>query len=142
MGAWGYGPWANDSAMDWIGRVADGIAEAISERLTPSTSPSEYDDVIGAADLLDSLTPEERPGFPEHEKVPRAKRWGRAGKEVPITLSYQAERMRLYSKAAKAIDSILADDEWFQAWNKPALKRDEVESLMYNLEQKVAWEKR
>jgi hypothetical protein len=127
--------------MDWLGGVQDDIVKRISERLTPSTSPSEYDDVIGAADLLDSLTPERRPGFPEHEKVARGKRWGRAGKEVPITLSYQAERMRLYSKAARAIDSILADDEWFRAWKDPALKRDEVESLMYNLEQKVAWEK-
>ena len=142
MGAWGHGVWENDSVNDWRASVEDVIAERIRERLTPSTREHEYDEVIGAADLLDSLTPEKQPGFPSSEKVPASKRWGRAVKDVPLELSYHAIEQRLFSRAVEALEGIIEDDEYLSRWSDPQARRDAIDALMHNLARKVEWETR
>ena len=142
MGSWGIGPWANDAAMDWIGNLQDGIAEAITATLTQTTSEDyyAYEEVIGAADLLDSLTREKQPGFPEGDPVDVGKRWGRSIRPIPLTLGYEAERRHLWSKALISLDGILGDEEWFGRWTEPEKKRAEVQTLRDSLARKVEWE--
>ena len=60
---------------------------------------------------------------------------------VHVGLHYEAERVLLYTLAAKAIREILADQAWLQCWRTPETKRASLEKLARALEGKIANER-
>ena len=56
---------------------------------------------------------------------------------VHVGLHYEAERVLLYTLAAKAIREILADQAWLQCWRTPETKRASLEKLARALEGKI-----
>ena len=52
MGAWEHGPWDNDSAADWYGRLFEEIQLAAKVEETLNADPEEYADKIRAAAAL------------------------------------------------------------------------------------------
>ena len=110
MGAWGIGPFENDTALDWAGETdADlpAIEHAINEVL--ETKPNEYLDsdvgIIGIA-ACQSLVyyKNKKPGF--------ISKWLGKNKPVPIEEA-------LITNAIKAIDRIQSNNsELYELWQE------------------------
>lgn len=141
MGAWGYGAFHNDGALDWIGdKVEDPIASEIRKALmgflkrkmtlrsvyTSGEPPKKvklkgrgrgHDIAEAAVGLLDLLTPLTKQGK-KTKKAPAGFR-----------LNYQAERFHLYSLAVCVLTALLKDDAYLSTWRSRTMKVVALEAL-------------
>lgn len=160
MGAWGYGPWGNDSALDWIGgEIESPIAGVIEKtlkkflkqkfdrparktvpkgrrRLPPTGRPGGHEKAIAACALLNELTPYQRANKAEKRSWPR---WGRL-KGTRLSINHEAEGMHLFSLAVPVLKEILRDP-YIENWRDPSLAKKSVKKLLWSLERKVAFER-
>lgn len=115
MGAWGEGPFENDTAADWCGELDDAAPEAripmIRAALEAAADAGEYLDVevaspaVAAAAVVASM----RPGAPPVDSVYAP---GFLADGVVLALPPD-----LPSLALRALDRITADDsEWRELW--------------------------
>lgn len=144
MGAWGYGPWENDGALDWLGAPQDFLIAYIKKTLskfmqtkTDRSRSYQYEEVVAAAALLDELTPYRRTNFKRGGK--KVIGWG----SIPGTrlhLHYEAEIQKLYTLAAGAVVTVEGDDEFIKSWRTPIAKRRALRKLIGSLEKKTQQE--
>lgn len=145
-GAWGFGPFENDSALDWVhAEIEAPIATAIQRRLeTPPEDRHEYDDVIAAAALLEALTFREPSPQVQAQPPGRAKRWLPGGypQKIAFNLNYEAEERHLWSLALGALEPIVNDVAWIATWTEPARKLQDLDELLKSLQVKKKQERR
>ena len=115
MGAWGYEPFDNDAALDWLGPIEKRIAEHIRHALR-SKVPDTFEQ-IAAAQLLLDLT---------------------ARGKTHVSISYEASRLGLYDLALKAVDIARADNEAIAQWRKP----QEYAAQLASLRRRLLWRRR
>jgi hypothetical protein len=102
MGAWGHEPFANDTALDWIGLVNDYISKRISSALTNYLTPrvtKDYRDgqyeMIAAIDLLLYMTNEQH--------------------GHPLSLRASSDAEKLLDLGRKCMEQLL-EDPWIEEW--------------------------
>lgn len=166
MGAWGYGPFCNDEALDWVDGISREIARTIRRTLLgflkqkhrrqrrfkvrpgtrvlpPLGYPGGHHEAIGAAALLDELTPYRKADKPARSGAFR-KGAILSGKVEGTTLSlhWEAESLHLYSLAVRAIEAILKNDlGWIDQWDAPGSIRTMLVGLCQQLAQKIPRER-
>jgi len=106
MGAWGYGPYDSDAALDWLDDIERPIVQSIKKALGEGT-PHE---VIAAAGLLADLD------------------------KRPIDLCYEATKEDLYHKMVARLEKLKADGEWVKMWKNPELIGLQIGILILRLQ--------
>ncbi len=128
MGAWGYLPYDNDSAMDWLGGVRQVVIAQIEKGLR---SKSEHEVIAAAALLLDLG-------------------------ETRLSLELETRRDKLYGEAHEAVSGILSGMpkvvtlgkagrgkgstgrrrrvSWIDTWCSPELARTLLSLLQHRLQ--------
>lgn len=129
MGAWAYGSFENDDAMDWVGELAD----------ADGTEPimKAFDTVLKSKDYLEA--PEASMGLAAAEVVAalRGKPIATLPEEVTAWVeSKTSPKTTLIEKARLVVERILKDSELKDLWSESedsAKWRQEVESLLQRL---------
>ena len=103
MGAWGYKPFSNDAAHDWVDGLEKTAASYIRRALLSGNRRNDSE-VYAAAGLLVDLT----------------------RKESLLNLSYHALETGLFERAEDALARLLKDDGAIASWKEPAKYRAEV----------------
>lgn len=102
MGAWGYGVWENDRALDWVTNVERFVRDHLT-RSALHGNQARYEDWRASVRLL-SMVWKETGSFDEATR----------------------------DTAAARLGEILSDDEWLLAWDRPgAIRREIEEELKY-----------
>ncbi|MFC6882627.1 MULTISPECIES: DUF4259 domain-containing protein [Actinomadura] len=114
MGAWGHGPFENDSAMDFVGDLADGPAEEVPEGLRSAMA-----DMLEAGDYLEGPDVEAAIAaacLVAARLEPSIKIGGSAGEYLEGMEFTPDEPLReLASRTfARALDP--SDNEWYDLW--------------------------
>jgi hypothetical protein len=128
MNAWGYRPFDNDDASEWVLRrlevpLAREIAKALRRVLEKKCrTPKFYNEAIAAAALLDALSPYD------------------CGREAWICLRFIAEDEGLYSLAFRVLKLIANDARWLATWEIQSQKRKEIAVLIATLKRKARQE--
>lgn len=139
-GAWGFRPFENDSALDWLaGKIQKPMAKVIEGRLKMKpTGRHDYDKIVAAAALLDHLTFRRPPEGVQMSPPGAEKRWHPGGYETVgiLHLNYEAETSRLWSLAVNALEAILDDGAWIASWARPNEKIHEMNELINSLQSK------
>lgn len=119
MGAWSYGPFENDSALDWASGIENQIAKQIRRALKVQTT-HHYSrmEKVAAAALLVELT--------ETRMQP-----------LHLDLNYEGFHHKLFDVALRAISALREDHEAIAAWRNP--KR--YEKALDDLLDKLKWRK-
>jgi hypothetical protein len=112
MGAWGYRPFDNDSALDWLDEIEDPILKSIEKALAKSRGRDDYMHKIAACSLLVQLTQKST---------------------LPFNLGYGAGQVGLFDKALAVVTDTLNDEAAIQPWDKPELFRKELLKLKAQL---------
>jgi hypothetical protein len=126
MGAWGYGPFDNDHAMEWLTNcVEEPLLSNIEKTLETFLSDSHGDDVkkleaMAASAFLVALSS----GF-------------NSGSSVPFTIKTNARAHCLYKKGIEAISKLRSDEKWTSGWNSPRDELDVLAKLADNLKSMV-----
>ena len=113
MGAWGYGPFDNDSALDWLDEIEGPIIRTIDQTLSKSRGRDDYMYQLAAASLLAQLS--------------------RRKGELPLNLSYRAGKVDLFDKAIAAVASAQQNGDAIKAWDKPEVFLAELVKLKAQL---------
>lgn len=109
MGAWGYEPFDNDSALDWLGHV---VVRPIGNTLKvkPATARRyKYAEQIAAADLLLDL---------------RKLSYGSTGRFLKLASTHVA--------------AALADEQYIASWQHPAKARAALHKLLRRIKAAIA----
>lgn len=119
MGSWNYGPFENDSALDWASGIENQIAKQIRRALKSETTHSyAHMEKVAAAALLVELT--------ETRMQP-----------LHLDLNYEGFHHKLFDVALRAIRGVREDHEAIAAWRHP--KR--YEKALDDLIDKLKWRK-
>jgi hypothetical protein len=102
MGAWGYEPFSNDAAHDWVAALRQQAADYIRAALKPRKRGESA--TYAAAGLLADLT--------RHGSL--------------LDISFIALQTGLFENAEDALKRLLMDESAVSAWNDPAKYRREV----------------
>ncbi len=125
MGAWGYGPFDSDEAMDWINNHVEPLLIAqIDSKLTSCVrSGFESDlDKFHAEAAIALLIQLSNP----LEPIPDG---------LPINLYFQATEINLYHKATAVLSMILKDSAWLEGWSgENQEKRNQLEKAIMRLQ--------
>jgi hypothetical protein len=112
MGAWHHGPFENDSALDWVGKIESDIAKQIRHELKSHTTARDaHLEKVAAAALLVELTV---------NRTPR----------LHLDLNYDALHSGLFSLAIKAIREVREDHEAIAAWKHPKIYTKSLDDLL------------
>lgn len=112
MGAWGYRPFDNDSALDWLYEIEKPILKTIARTLGKTRGRDDYMGQLAAASLLVQLT--QKNG-------------------LPFNLGYGAREMGLFDKAIAVANAVLQNEDQIQPWDKPERFRAELLKLKAQL---------
>ena len=121
MGAWGYRPFENDAALDWMGEWVEpplirAIQRTLRAYLKGSDEEIEEEAAEGAAALLFDLTSDTS-----------------RTKYKSLNLRHETKTRKLWALAIRAIDKMIADD-WPNGFNDPARKLEALNELRADLE--------
>jgi hypothetical protein len=114
MGAWGYEPFENDAAGDWLDPIENMLAKAIRsalETVKPSRHFDGYHEAVAAAALLAESS----------------------ALESRINLAYLAEKSGLFDLAIETVCEIENDAAYLAEWDKPNEARTALASLRRSL---------
>jgi hypothetical protein len=126
MGAWGYGPFDNDSAMEWIDNdIGTPVLNSIRSKLTYFIQEGFNDDVekdkaMAAVALL-----------VEFCHSPKTL----AAASCPINLYFSAKEDDTFHLAITTVNLLLNDDTWINDWSYPEKKRQTLDDLLQRLRQ-------
>jgi hypothetical protein len=126
MGAWDYGPFDSDNAMEWIdNEIGRPVLEKIRAQLKRFLLEGPDDDVEkdatrAAVGLLIYFC------HPIETSVDAS---------YPINLYYQAKDDDTFDLAAKTIRVLLDQHAWIESWSDPQRQRQSLTQLLERLEQ-------
>jgi Domain of unknown function (DUF4259) len=112
MGAWHYGPFENDSALDWLDRVERDIYNRIRGELR--AAGDNHMERVAAAALLVELTEKRR-------------------QPLHLDLNYEAHIGGLFDLAITAIGEVRNDAEEIAEWKHPKLYTKSLDDLLRQL---------
>ena len=128
MGAWGYEPMDDDTALDWLANEVEApLLAAISKTLQAYMDQTEKDDVktteaIAAAALLVDL-------IGDHTKMKYTQFHNGY-------LGHEAKEADLCLLAARVIEKIMEQErDWLSNWNDPEKKVQVLKLLVSDLQQ-------
>lgn len=111
MGAWGFKPFDNDDAADWLWLIERPIVKTIEKTLAKKTTHYSYMEKVAAAAMLAELS----------------------RRESHVNISYQASEAGLFDKAIEFVKSIQGG-ELVAEWDKPAEYSRELSTLLSELQ--------
>jgi hypothetical protein len=129
MGAWDYGPFDNDSAMEWIDNdIGPMVLNSIRLKLTSFINKGfdndiEKDKAVAAVALLVECC-----------HPPRTL----AAASCPINLYFSAKEGDTFHLAITTVNLLLNDDTWINDWSHPEKKRQTLGDLLQRLRQMEA----
>ncbi|WP_394840049.1 DUF4259 domain-containing protein [Pendulispora rubella] len=113
MGAWGYGPFENDSALDWVSWAEEDTSAAVDSALQQATSAGylDVDDgsaAVAAASLIAAARDGDTAGLPEevaalvHDWQPDDSHAARALEALAAVVGAESELAALWREGATA----------------------------------------
>ena len=121
MGTWGYRPFENDMAMDWLAdQVEQAMANAIDAALRAYLD-NPKDEVVAEAEAAAALLV---------DCAINAK----CGKYASFNIAYRAKPHQLWDLAIRAVDKMIAD-AWYRDFTSPAEKFATLNELRAELQQ-------
>jgi hypothetical protein len=122
MGAWGYNPFENDEAMEWVSNsIEKPLIEAIKEMLQKFLADPEDDvmkhEVEAAVALLLDFT-----AYPSRLKYCR------------FEIAHLVSEARLWDLAIEVIKILRADRNWLADWGSPDKKLQVLDEMSSELE--------
>ena len=141
MGAWGYKPFDNDSAMDWLGPIETHILTFITEAFTGLKRVEQVDVTYGLRKKGDKTRSgkrvQPRPklrGSGQHEAIAAAALLAELSKSGSLpNLAYEAHKHGTFDRAIEIITSIQRNDAWIDEWNDPRAMRVSLSKLISTL---------
>lgn len=145
MGAWGYGPFDNDSALDWVDPISDAVLKSIEKQLVKQRKLEKIKNRIPASHygrkrMKDGHRPlrKKQPyvlrHYEFHESIAACGLLvEQCNSKTYINLSYQALKNGTFDKAIIVVESILKEDEWINTWKEPEEARSALRSLRNKL---------
>ena len=130
MGAWGYGAFNSDAALDWLGPISKDVCGRIGKTLRTFRRGSEHE-MIAAADLLLKLSSRKSPLCISYDAMHwDGRRRTRSGKQSTLF--------------GRAIATLLVIDDtgWPDEWREPAKMRATLKRLVSQLKRRESAERK
>ena len=139
MGAWGHGPFDNDSALDWLDSVENDVCKHIAKQLSRSTSKKTMKSLRSGKVKIRGGKTVDLPKtyvsyYDYHETIAACALLAeQCDVNARIKIRYQAFKDELFDKAIRALEEMAKDRAWLDEWKEPRTIEKNLTKLIRQL---------